>query len=91
MHNPINREPYSSFKGVYEPSEALVYMYGATQSKRPAGLPGKVVHNSTPKGFPGANRMVRVGPDLDPTSNRFVHPERIHHAEMIFSLIFSLK
>ena len=25
MHNPINREPYSSLKGVYEPSEALVY------------------------------------------------------------------
>ena len=27
VHNPINREPYSSFKGVYEPSEALVYIY----------------------------------------------------------------
>ena len=24
MHKPIDREPYSSFKGVYEPSEALV-------------------------------------------------------------------
>ena len=26
MRNPIDRQPYSSLKGVYEPSEALVYI-----------------------------------------------------------------